>query len=181
MEMNYTTPVIFALAFGLHGCFLQKKIAEDMQAHSLLVDSILSDFEAAKIAVQLPDVLDRVAGEYRTTAEYATAGDTAAINTLLASFALADIQGAKEIDTGRQIIRIRAKEQDGRTVIDLEAVAKPSEAVAKPSGTSQAASIRKPANFAPQSNETKTPLQILLLIIAALGAAAKALEMWINK
>lgn len=170
------TPVIFALAFTLHGCFLQKKIAEDMQAHSVLVDSILSDFEAAKIAVELPDVLDRVAGECR-----ATAGDTAAINTLLASFALADIQGAKEIDTGRQIIRIRAKEQDGRTVIDLEAVAKPSEAVAKPSGTSQAASIRKPAKFAPQSNETKTPLQILLLIIAALGAAAKALETWINK
>jgi len=174
MEMNYTTPVIFALAFGLHGCFLQKKIAEDMQAHSVLVDSILSDFEAAKLAVQLPDVLDRVAGEYRATAEYGTAGDTAAINTLLASFALADIQGAKEIDTGRQIIRIRAKEQDGRTVIDLEAVAKPSHAT-------QAASIRKPAKFAPQSNETKTPLQILLLIIAALGAAAKALETWLNK
>jgi hypothetical protein len=175
MEINYTTPVIFALAFGLHGCFLQKKIAEDMQAHSVLVDSILSDFEAAKIAVELPDVLDRVAGEYRATAgEYGTAGDTAAINTLLASFALSEIQGAKEIDTGRQIIRIRAKERDGRTVIDLEAFA-------KPSGTSQAASIRKPANFAPQSNETKTPLQILLLIIAALGAAAKALETWLNK
>ena len=169
MQMNYTTPVIFALAFGLHGCFLQKKIAEDMQAHSVLVDSILSDFEAAKIAIELPDILDRVAGEYR-----ATAGDTAAINTLLASFALSEIQGAKEIDTGRQIIRIRAKERDGRTVIDLEAFP-------KPPGTSQEASIQNPDNFAPQSNETKTPLQILLLIIAALGAAAKALETWLNK
>lgn len=171
MQMNYTTPVIFALAFGLHGCFLQKKIAEDMKAHSVLVDSILSDFEAAKIAVELPDMLDRVAGEYRATG---TAGDTAAINTLLASFALADIQGAKEIDTGRQIIRIRAKEQDGRTVIDLEAVA-------KPSGNLQATATVKAAKIAPQSNETKTPLQILLLIIAALGAAAKALETWLNE
>lgn len=180
MEMNYTTPVIFALAFGLHGCFLQKKIAEDMQAHSVLVDSILSDFEAAKIAVELPDVLDRAAGEYRAAAgEYrATAGNTAAINTLLASFALSEIQGAKEIDTGRQIIRIRAKEQGGRTVIDLEAVAKPSKAVAKPSDIKPAV---YPAKITPQSNETKTPLQILLLIIAALGAAAKALEKWLKK
>ena len=176
MQMNYTTPVIFALAFGMHGCFLQKKIAEDMQAHSVLVDSILSDFEAAKIAVELPDVLDRVAGEYR-----ATASDTAAINTLLASFALSEIEGTKEIDTGRQIIRIRATERGGRTVIDLETVAKPYVAVAKPSGASQATPTQKPPKFAPQSNRTKTPLQILLLIIAALGAAAKALETWLNK
>lgn len=179
--------LFLAVAFALPGCITQRNISETMQAQAAQMDSLIMQYEQTAngsgfrllLPYRRPDTVIELPG------------DTTSVTFLVDS-----IPGAgREIDTGTQVIKlVPVRDSAGRATLAIQAVTRrkkveiylPKDRIEYGANTTG----KITAGGSADANADNTPdvvqkqggwLNFILLILAAFGVAAKALDQWLKK